>query len=204
MARPAAYLRLTPAVPRFRPTGGDLFDSRRTISPPARPRPTSDSHRRRPLARLAQPPACAGCCSCPPGWLNIRFAPAASPSGFTGREPLGLRLVAPSPAEPLMHSLFQPNLASPAKPSMSIPFPPALACSGIFQLNNFRLASAFALLVRPAIPLRLAPQVSPSVRVYGHPPVLTGCSLRQPCWRSTFGLRRLSILPAFRLPTPMP
>jgi len=67
-----------------------------------------------------------------------------SPSAFTGREPLGLRLVAPSPAGPLMHSLFQLNLASPAKPSMSIPFPPALASSGIFQLNNFRLASAFA------------------------------------------------------------
>jgi hypothetical protein len=42
-----------------------------------------------------------------------------------------------------MHSLFPPNLASPAKPSMSIPFPPALASSGIIQLNNFRLASAF-------------------------------------------------------------
>ena len=127
-----------------------------------------------------------------------------SPSAFTGREPLGLRLVAPSPAGPLMHSLFQLNLASPAKPSMSILSPLALASSGIFQLNNFRLASAFALLVRPAIPLRLAPQVSPSVRVNGHPPVLTGCSLRQPCWRSTSGLRRLSLLPAFRQPTPMP
>jgi hypothetical protein len=79
----------------------------------------------------------------PPGWLRIRFAPAASPSGFTGREPFGLRRLVPSPAEPLMHSLFPPNLASPAKPSMSIPFPPALASSGIIQLNNFRLASAF-------------------------------------------------------------
>lgn len=72
----------------------------------------------------------------PPGWLRLQFAPAASPSVFTGREPLGLRLVAPSPAEPLMHSLFQPNLASPAKPSMSIPFPPALASSGIFPVEQ--------------------------------------------------------------------
>jgi hypothetical protein len=87
-----------------------------------------------------------------------------------------------------MHSLFQPNLASPAKPSMSTQFPPALASSGIFQLNNFRLASAFALLVRPAIPLRLAPQVSPSVRVGGHPPVLTGCPLRQPVLAINFRL----------------
>jgi hypothetical protein len=43
-----------------------------------------------------------------------------------------------------MHSLLQLNLASPAKPSMSIPFPPALASSGIIQLNNFRLAPSFA------------------------------------------------------------
>jgi hypothetical protein len=124
----------------------------------------------------------------PLGWLRFQFAPAASPSVLTGREPLGLRLAAPSPAEPLMHSMFQLNLASPAKPSMSILYPPALASSGIFQLNNFRLASAFALLVRPAIPLRLAPQVSPSVRAGGHPPVLTGCPLRQPCWLINFRL----------------
>jgi len=166
--------------------------------------PTSDSHRCRPLARLAASSGLRRTLPLPPGWLRLQFAPAASPSVFTGREPLGLRLVAPSPAEPLMHSLFQLNLASPAKPSMSIPFPPALASSGIFQLNNFRLAPSFALLVRPAIPLRLAPQVSPSVRAGGHPPVLTGCPLRQPCWRSTSGLRRLSLLPAFRQPTPMP
>jgi len=107
-------------------------------------RPTSDSHRCRPLARLAASSGLRLLLPLPLGWLRLQFAPAASPSVFTGREPLGLRLVAPSPAEPLMHSLFQLNLASPAKPSMSIPFPPALASSGIFQLNNFRLASAFA------------------------------------------------------------
>ena len=39
-----------------------------------------------------------------------------------------------------MHSLLQPNLASPAKPSMSIPYPPAFASSGITQPNNVRLA----------------------------------------------------------------
>ena len=96
------------------------------------------------MARLAASSGLRRTLPLPPGWLRLQFAPAASPSVFTGREPFGLRLLAPSPAEPLMHSLFQLNLASPAKPSMSIPFPPALASSGIFQLNNFRLASAFA------------------------------------------------------------
>ena len=98
---------------------------------------------RRPLARLAASSGLRRMLPLPPGWHRLQFALDASPSVFTGREPLGLRLVAPSPAEPLMHSLFPPNLASPAKPSMSIPFPPALASSGIIQLNNFRLASAF-------------------------------------------------------------
>ena len=93
--------------------------------------PTSDSHRCRPLARLAASSGLRRTLPLPLGWLRLQFAPAASPSVFTGREPLGLRLVAPSPAEPLMHSLFQPNLASTAEPSMSIPFPPALASSGI-------------------------------------------------------------------------
>ena len=106
-------------------------------------RPTSDSHRCRPLARLAASSGLRHMLPLPLGWLRLQFAPAASPSAFTGREPCGLRRLAPSPAEPLMHSLFQPNLASPAKPSMSIPFPPALASSGIFQLNNFRLAPSF-------------------------------------------------------------
>ena len=94
-------------------------------------RPTSDSHRCRPLARLAASSGLRLLLPLPLGWLRLQFAPAASPSVFTGREPFGLRLVAPSPAEPLMHSLFQPNLASTAEPSMSIPFPPALASSGI-------------------------------------------------------------------------
>ena len=203
-ARSAANFRLASAVPLFRSTGGDSFNLRRTVFPPARPTT---------YLRFASVPffsSAGGFIWLAPyaapalEWLRFQFAPAASPFAFTGREPLSLRLVAPSPAEPLMHSLFPPNLASPAKPSMSIPFPLALASSGIFQLNIFRLASAFALLVRPAIPLWLAPQVSPSVRAGGHPPVLTGCPLRQPCWRSTSGLRRLSLLPAFRQPTPMP
>ncbi len=43
-----------------------------------------------------------------------------------------------------MHSLLQPNLASPTEPSMSIPYPPAFASSGIIQSNNVRLAPSFA------------------------------------------------------------
>jgi hypothetical protein len=91
-----------------------FFDSRRTISPPARPTIN---------LRLASAPSfgSAGSTSglrrllfLPPGWLNLRFASAASPSGFTGREPLNFRRAIPSPAGPLMHSLFEPNLASPA------------------------------------------------------------------------------------------
>jgi hypothetical protein len=81
--------------------------------------PTSDSHRCRPLARLAASSGLRLMLPLPLGWLRFQFAPAASPSALTVREPLGLRLVAPSPAEPVMHSLFQLNLASPAKPSMS-------------------------------------------------------------------------------------
>jgi len=82
--------------------------------------------------------------------LLPRLAPASgllrllSPYGFTGRRPRGLRLATASPVEPAMQSLFPPNLASTAEPSMSIPFPLVLASSGIIQLNNFRLASAFA------------------------------------------------------------
>lgn len=88
------------------------------------------------MARLAASSGLRLLLPLPLDWLRLQFAPAASPFAFTGREPLGLRLVAPSPAEPLMHSLFQPNLASPAKPSMSIPFPPALASSGIFPVEQ--------------------------------------------------------------------
>jgi len=67
------------------------FDSRRTILPPARPTIN---------LRLASAPSfgSAGSASSfhrllflPPGWLNIRFASAVSPPGFTGREPLNFR-----------------------------------------------------------------------------------------------------------------
>ena len=99
---------------------------------------------RRPLARLA---AASGLRRLLPQLPRLASASGLlrllSPSGFTGRQPLGLRLAVSSPAEPLMHSLFPPNLASPAEPSMSIPFPPALASSGIVQFNNFRLAPSF-------------------------------------------------------------
>jgi len=90
--------------------------------------------------------ACALCCPCSPGGFpppdrSGCFHPPASPAVRL----LGLRLAIATPAEPLMHSLLQPNLASPAEPSMSIPFPPAFASSGITQLNNFRLSPAFAI-----------------------------------------------------------
>jgi hypothetical protein len=123
-ARPAANLRLASAVPLFRSSFGDPSGLRLTIlvSPGLRPaipirpacavrtllrlgrQPTSDSHRCRPLARLAASSGLRLLLPLPSGWLRLRFAPAASPSVLTGREPLGLRLVAPSPAEPLMHS----------------------------------------------------------------------------------------------------
>jgi hypothetical protein len=45
-----------------------------------------------------------------------------------------------------MHSLFQLNLASPAEPSMSIPFPPALASSGITQLKQLQACAFFCIL----------------------------------------------------------
>ncbi len=99
---------------------------------------------RRPLARLT---ASSGLRRLLPQLPRLASASGLlrrlSPSGFTGRQPLSLRLAVSSPAEPLMHSLLPPNLASPAEPSMSIPFPPAFASSGIFQLNNFRLAPSF-------------------------------------------------------------
>ena len=45
---------------------------------------TSDSHRRRPLARLAQPPVFTGCCPCPPAGsasdLHRLLHPPASPA----------------------------------------------------------------------------------------------------------------------------
>jgi len=105
--------------------------------------PTSDSHRCR---SFAQPAASSGLRLLLP--LHPRLVSAfgllrlLSPYGFSGRRPFGLRLTPASPVELLMHSLFPPNLASPAEPSMSIPFPLALASSEITQLNYFRLASA--------------------------------------------------------------
>ena len=114
------------------------------------------------------------------------------PSGFTGVLPLGLRLAIYSPVEPPMHSLLQ---AEPCIASLAVDEYSVSTGSCIFRNHpaktNFRLAPSFDLLVRPAIPLRLAPEVSPSVRAGGHPPALTGCSLRPPCWQFAFGLRRL-------------
>ena len=154
-ARSAANLRLASAVPHIQSTFGDPSRLRLTILVPSG------------LRRMALPPArpttyfrFASAPSFGSAGGFIRLAPHAapappagsasgllrllSPSGFTGRRPLGLRLATASPVVPPMHSLFQLNLASPAEPSMSIPFPPALASSGITQLNNFRLAPSFA------------------------------------------------------------
>ena len=164
-ARPAANLRLASTVPHFRSSFGDPSSLRLTILVSSSLRPTILVPSG--LRRMALPPArpttylrFASVPSFGSAGGFIRLAPHAapappagsasgllrllSPSGFTGRRPLGLRLATASPVVPPMHSLFQLNLASPAEPSMSIPFPPALASSGITQLNNFRLAPSFA------------------------------------------------------------
>lgn len=99
---------------------------------------------RRPLARLA---ASSGLRRLLPQLPRLASASGLlrllSPSGFTGRPPLSLRLAVSSPAEPLMHSLLPPNLASPAEPSMSIPFPPAFASSGITQFKQLPACAVF-------------------------------------------------------------
>jgi len=164
-ARPAANLRLASTVPHFRSTFGDPSSLRLTILFHRACAQQSRSIRLAPYGpssgqadnllpirigcrSLAQLAASSGLRLMLP--LLPRLAPASgllrllSPYGFTGRRPRGLRLATASPVEPAMQSLFPPNLASTTEPSMSIPFPPVFASSGIIQLNNFRLASAFA------------------------------------------------------------
>ena len=196
-ARPAANLRLSPAVPRFRPTFGD-HSTRVELSSYGKADdqlPTRIGCR--PLARLAAQsrlsPAVAP--ASPAGYasdLRRLFHPPA----FAVRDSLRLRFATPSTAEPLMHSLLQSNLASPDKPSMSIRFSAGPCTLRNPPANNFRLASAF-------IPWCVQRSLRGSHRGF-HPlfgltaiaPALAGCSLRQPCWRSAFGLRRLRCLPA--------
>jgi hypothetical protein len=84
-----------------------------------------------------------------------------------------------------MHPLFQLNLASTAEPPMSIPYPPVRAPSGSASLTTSALRRLLQSLARPAIPLRLSPQVSPSGWVAGDLPILIGFSFLQPFRRST-------------------
>ncbi len=120
---------------------------------------------RRPSARLAfQLPILTGClCNSPLAlpaaatpssrWrlppLPHRFQTADSRRplfpGFAGFGSLGLRRARLPPVGPLMHPLLQSNLASPAEPSMSIQLSAGSRTLRICQLNNLRLASAFAI-----------------------------------------------------------
>jgi hypothetical protein len=121
------------------------------VAHPARPAITPDSHlallfssagisasgfRRSPL----QLSACADCCCnlqlalviapfCHTGCERLTRVSCSS-AGFAGFNSLGLRRSCLRPVGPLTHPLFQPNLASPAEPSMSIPFPLVRASSG--------------------------------------------------------------------------
>jgi hypothetical protein len=120
------------------------------VRPPARPAITPDSHLVSSFSsagltassshRLpSQPPACAGCCCSSnsrwrlPPVANTGLEPptriGCSFAGFAGLGSLSLRCVRLPPVGPLMHPLLQPNLASPAEPSMSIPYPPVRASS---------------------------------------------------------------------------
>jgi len=200
-ARPVANLRLSSGVARFRSTGGDPFDLRRTILPPARPRtnfrfaPGVD-----PSARLVSnfrlSPAVVATCQLAPTSAtasSLRLLPpvchtggelptriGCSSSGFTGFDSPDLRRLLLPPAGPSMHPLLQPNLASPAEPSMSIPYPPVRAPSGCASLTTSDLRRYLQFLARPAIPLRLSPQVSPSGWAGVDFPILIGFSFHQP------------------------
>jgi hypothetical protein len=108
-----------------------------------------------------------------------------SSTGFTGLAAPGLRRAPLPPAGPLMHPLLQLNLASPAEPSMSIPYPPVRAPSGSASLTTSALRRLLQSLAQPAIPLRLSPQVSPSGWAGGDFPILIGFSCHQPFRRPT-------------------
>jgi len=88
-----------------------------------------------------------------------------------------------------MHSLFQLNLASPAKPSMSILFPPALASSEIFPVEQpwaCALTCNLWCVQRSLCGLRL--RFHPLSGLAAIAPVLTGCPLRQPVLAINFRL----------------
>jgi hypothetical protein len=143
-------------------------------------RPTSDSHRTPSFGSTG------GCIRLAPHVPQLpRLASASglhrllSPLGFTGRRPLGLRLAISSPVEPLMHSLFRPNLASPAEPSMSIQFSTGLC---IFRNHPAELLPTcvgscnFWCVQRSLCSLRR--RFHPLSGLAAIAPALTGCSLR--------------------------
>jgi hypothetical protein len=146
--------------------------------------PTFGSHRLLLQPRLAPFVAAAiGLRRLPPvcqtgGELPTRIG--CSATSFTGFDSPGLRLAFLHPAGLLMHPLLQSDLASPAKPSMSIQFPPVRASSGSASLTTSDLRRLLQSLARPAIPLRLSPQVSPSGWAGGDFPILIGFSFHQP------------------------
>ncbi len=63
---------------------------------------------------------------------------------------------------------------------MSIPFPPVRVSSGSVSSTTFGLRRLLHLLTRPAIPLELSLQVSPSGWAGGDFPILIGFSFHQP------------------------
>ncbi len=200
-ARPVANLRFASAVARFRSTGGDPSDLRRTILPPARPAtnfrlaPGVDPSARLVSSLRLSPAAVATCqlALTAAATSSLRLLSpvchtggepptriGCSSSSFTGFDSPDLRRMFLPPAGPLMHPLLQPNLASAAEPPMSIPYPPVRAPSGSASLTTSDLRRLLQCLARPAIPLRLSPQVSPSGRAGVHFPILIGFSFRQP------------------------
>ena len=173
LTRPTINFRLTPGV----------YPSARLVS----------VNRLSPLAVATL--ACAFCCCdlqlalpaarLPNRWRTSDSHRLFSSAGFTGFDLLSLRRASLSPAGPLMHPLLQPNVASRAEPSMSFQYPPDLASSGSASLTTSDLRRLLQSLARPAIPLWLSPQVSPSGWAGGDCPTLIGFSFHRPFRRST-------------------
>jgi len=197
-AQSAANLRLSPAVPLFRPTFGDpptCVERSSSGKADNQLRLASDVvfwlgwlrspgfHRLLPLPpRMATPPACVG-------GFTLQLLPAVNHSACASQIPF--------PAEPLMHSLFRPNLASPDKPSMSIRFstgPCILRNPPAKQLPTCVGFCIFWCVQRSLYGSRR--RFHPLSGLAAISPALTGCSFRQPYWCSTSGLHRLYCLPA--------
>jgi len=137
-----------------------------------------------------QPPACADCC------CNLQLALAVAPFCQTGGEPptrigwstlrlhrfrftqLALNVSTSGWAFDAPLTSTEPCIARKAADEYSLSA--GSRNLRICQLNNFRLASLLYLLVRPAIPLGLSPQVSTSGWAGGDFPTLIGFSFHQP------------------------